>query len=108
MRQVGILAAAGRVGVETMVDRLAEDHVNAAVLAEALAGCPGVRVRPARTNIVVAELAERAAPDVAADLAGRGVLVSVMDARTLRLVTHYDVNGEACARAAAVLLEVLA
>ena len=108
MRQVGILAAAGLVGVETMVDRLAEDHVNAALLAQALAGCPGVQVRPARTNIVVAELAQRSAPDLAAELAGRGVLVSVMDARTLRLVTHHDVNGEDCARAAGVLLEVLA
>jgi len=65
-------------------------------------------VRPARTNIVVAELAERAAPDVAADLSARGILVSVMDTRTLRLVTHHDVNGDACAHAAAVLLEVLA
>ena len=107
MRQVGVLAAAGLVAVESMVDRLAEDHVNAALLAEALAGCPGVRVRPARTNIVVAELAERSAPELAADLAGRGVLVSVMDARTIRLVTHRDADGDACARAAGVLAEML-
>jgi threonine aldolase len=107
MRPVGILAAAGLVGVESMVDRLAEDHVNAALLAEALGGCRDVRVLPARTNIVVAELAERSAPDLAAALASRGVLVSVMDAHTIRLVTHHDVNGDACARAAAVLLEVL-
>jgi threonine aldolase len=107
MRQVGILAAAGLVAIESMVDRLAEDHVNAALLAQALSGCAGVHVRPAPTNIVVAELAERAAPDLAADLAGRGVLISVMDARTIRLVTHHDVDGDACARAAGVLLEVL-
>jgi hypothetical protein len=56
---------------------------------------------------VVAELAQRAAPDVAADLSARGILVSVMDTRTLRLVTHHDVDRDACARAAAVLLEVL-
>src|SRR4030095_7539266 len=72
MRQVGILAAAGLVGVEKMIDRLADDHVNAGLLAGALAGCPGVRVRPARTNIVVAQLAERSASDLAAELAGRG------------------------------------
>jgi len=107
MRQVGILAAAGLVGVETMVGRLAEDHVNAALLAEALAGCPAVQVRPVRTNIVVAELAQRSAPDLAAELATRGILVSVMDARTMRLVTHRDVDGAACARAAGVLLDVL-
>jgi threonine aldolase len=107
MRQVGILAAAGLVGVEKMIDRLADDHVNAGLLAGALAECPGVRVRPARTNIVVAQLAERSASDLAAQLSGRGVLISVMDARTIRLVTHHDADGDACARAAAVLLEVL-
>jgi threonine aldolase len=107
MRQVGILAAAGLVGVETMVDRLAEDHAHAAVLAAALSGCRGVRVRPARTNIVVAELTERVAPEVAADLAGRGVLASAMDARTLRLVTHHDVSGGECGRAAGIIAELL-
>jgi threonine aldolase len=107
MRQVGILAAAGLVAVDTMVGRLADDHAHAAALAEALAGCRGVRVLPARTNIVVAELADRSAPDVAADLARRGLLASVMDARTLRLVTHHDVDAPACARAAEILTEVL-
>ena len=107
MRQVGILAAAGLVGVETMVERLAEDHVHAAVLVEALARCPGVAVRPAQTNIVVAELTVRSAPDVVTALASRGVLANAMDARTLRLVTHHDVTGEDCARAAAILGEVL-
>jgi threonine aldolase len=107
MRQVGVLAAAGLVGVETMIDRLAEDHLNARRLADALAACRGVRVLPAPTNIVVAELAERSAPDVSAALAVRGVLASVMDARTLRLVTHHDVGADACARAVAVLTDVL-
>src|SRR5439155_78746 len=55
MRQVGILAAAGLVGVETMIDRLAEDHARASTLAASLAACRGVRVLPVRTNIVVAE-----------------------------------------------------
>jgi threonine aldolase len=107
MRQVGILAAAGLVGVETMVDRLADDHARAALLAGALAECRGVRVLPAPTNIVVAELADRSAPEVATDLASRGVLASVMDARTLRLVTHHDVDGEGCRRAATILQDVL-
>jgi len=107
MRQVGILAAAGLVGVDTMIDRLAQDHARARALAAALAGCPGVRVLPARTNIVVAELADRPAPEVSAALAARGVLASVMDARTLRLVTHHDVDEAACARAAEILADVL-
>ena len=107
MRQVGILAAAGLVGVGTMIDRLAEDHAHAGRLAETLGGCRGVRVLPARTNIVVVELADRAASDVAAELGGRGVLASVMDVHTLRLVTHHDVDGAACARAAEILTGVL-
>ncbi len=107
MRQVGVLAAAGLVGVETMIDRLAEDHAQARLLAKALASCRGVRVRPAPTNIVVAELTSRAAPDVVAELARRGVLASVMDVNTLRLVTHHDVDAAACHRAATILTEVL-
>lgn len=108
MRQVGILAAAGLVGVETMVDRLAKDHAHAAVIAAALSSCRGVRVRPGSTNIVVAELTEHAAPDVVADLARRGVLASAMDARMLRLVTHHDVSGDDCRRAAGIISALLA
>jgi threonine aldolase len=107
MRQVGILAAAGLEGVDSMIDRLAEDHAHARLLAEALAGCRGVRVLPVRTNIVVAELVGRSAPDLAALLGGHGVLASVMDVRTLRMVTHHDVDGTACGRAAGILAEIL-
>ncbi len=106
MRQVGILAAAGLVAVETMVERLAEDHARARDLAEALASCPGVRVTPPRTNIVVAAL-DRSATEAAAALARAGLLASTMDERTLRLVTHHDVPAEDCRRAAAVVREVL-
>ena len=108
MRQVGILAAAGLIGVETMVDRLADDHAHAAILAESLRRCPRVVVRRAPTNIVVAEIAGPSAPEVVAALAARGVLANAMDARTLRVVTHHDVSGDDCARAAAILQEVLA
>jgi threonine aldolase len=46
MRQVGVLAAAGLVAIETMVDRLAEDHAHARLLGEALAACPASRSHP--------------------------------------------------------------
>jgi threonine aldolase len=108
MRQVGVLAAAGLVALETMVPRLAEDHANAVLLARALEGRPGLRVAPARTNIVVATLSTPRAPEVVARLAGRGVLGTAMDAFTLRFVTHRDVGREACARAAAVAAELVA
>ena len=107
MRQVGILAAAGIVALDTMIPRLAEDHDNARLLASALARCRGLRGAPAPTNIVVATLDGRRAPDVVAAAAERGVLVTAMDAVTLRLVTHRDVSRADCDRAAEVLTRVL-
>jgi threonine aldolase len=108
MRQVGILAAAGLVALDTMIPRLAEDHENAGLLAEALARCRGLRVMPAPTNIVVATLEGRPAQDVVAAAADRGVLVTAMDAATLRLVTHRDVSRPECLKAADVLSGLLA
>jgi threonine aldolase len=107
MRQVGILAAAGLVALDAMIPRLAEDHDNARLLGEALGRCPGLRVAPVRTNIVVATLDRRAAPDVVTAAAAKGVLATAMDAVTLRLVTHRDVPRGDCERAADVLAEVL-
>jgi threonine aldolase len=107
MRQVGILAAAGLVALETMIPRLAEDHANARLLGDALARCSGVRVTPLQTNLVVAALEGRSAPEVVSSLAAHGVLASAMDARTLRLVTHHDVSTGACERAAQALAAVL-
>ncbi len=107
MRQAGVLAAAGLVAIETMLARLAEDHENARLLADALARCPGVRVRKAPTNIVVATLDGDRAPALVEALRARGVLASAMDARTLRLVTHKDVSRSDCERAAELLAEAL-
>jgi len=103
MRQAGILAAAGLVALDDAIPRLAEDHAHARRLAEALAQARDVRVTPPRTNIVVATLDGRSAPEVAAALAAEGVLTIAMDARTLRLVTHRDVSDEDCRRAAEVI-----
>ena len=99
MRQVGILAAAGLWALDEAVGRLGEDHARARRLGEALARGRGVRVTRPTTNIVVAILEDRPAPEVAAALAERGILGIAMDARTLRLVTHRDVSESDCARA---------
>jgi threonine aldolase len=108
MRQVGVLAAAGLVALESLIPRLADDHANARILSDALGRCAGARVTPAATNIVVAQLEGRGAPEVASALKARGVLASAMDRTTLRLVTHHDVSRAECEQAAAVLAEVLA
>jgi threonine aldolase len=111
MRQVGILAAAGIFALERNVERLAEDHVNARLLAERLARSPRILIDLDRveTNIVVFQLAE-GAPDAAtvvARAAEHGVLVFAFGARTVRAVTHLDVDGEACQRGADILVDVV-
>lgn len=93
MRQVGILAAAGIVALETMVDRLAEDHARARRIAEILADrCPGA-VDPDRvhTNIVCARAA--ALPhDIVGRLAEHRIKAGTIDADTVRFVTHKDID----------------
>jgi len=88
MRQAGVLAAAGIVALETMVDRLAEDHTNARRLAGGLAVLPGIVLDPARiqTNIVIWELAPGAPPAAAfaAAMAAHGVKVGVVGPRRIR------------------------
>ena len=106
MRQAGILAAAGLVALDTMVERLAEDHQRARFLAEALAELPGLRIDKGSpyTNMVFLALEPaigRNAADVVRQLAEQGVLVGATGERTFRLVTHHDVDDEAvrvCAR----------
>jgi threonine aldolase len=107
MRQAGILAAAGLVALDRLVARLADDHANARLLAEALGRGQGVRVEPVETNIVVAGLEGRTAPDVVASLRELGVLANAMDGRTLRVVTHHGVSRDDCAGAAAAIEQVL-
>jgi len=111
MRQTGIYAAAGLHAIEHHRQRLAKDHANARLIADRLAGSRHVLLDPAtvQTNIVVFRLAP-AAPDAGAVVARareRGVLLMAFAPRTLRAVTHLDVDREQCSRAAQVLLEVI-
>jgi threonine aldolase len=112
MRQAGVLAAAGVVALETMVDRLAEDHANARHLAEGLARLPGIVLDPARvqTNIVIFALAADAlpVPEFVAGLAARGVKVGAIGGRRFRAVTHYGVKAKDIDRAMAAVRAVLA
>jgi len=95
MRQAGVIAAAGVVALETMVERLADDHARAARLADALADRWPGSVDPAtvRTNIVCARL-EKLPDDFIARLATLGVRTGTIDPRTVRLVTHKDVDDD--------------
>jgi threonine aldolase len=102
MRQVGILAAAGRHALDHHLERLAEDHHNAGVLAEAC----GLDPSAVDTNIVVVDVPD--APAVVAAAREQEVLVSAVGPRALRMVTHLDVTREQVRTAAGVLARVLA
>lgn len=97
MRQAGIIAAAGIVALETMVDRLAEDHANAKRLAEGLADIPGIELDPGcvQTNIVFFDLSNRVTARQLADRVARdGVLIGVNAERRIRVVTHYGIERD--------------
>ena len=97
MRQAGVIAAAGIVALEEMVDRLAEDHANARRLAEGLAEMPGIRIDPATvvSNIVIFELhrPDLTPEELAAGLRREGVLLLAIGGSQLRAVTHYGIEG---------------
>jgi len=92
MRQAGVIAAAGVVALETMVERLADDHERARRLADALSDrFPGSVDTPVETNIVCA--CASALPDnILAELGARGILAGTIDVDTVRFVTHKDVD----------------
>src|SRR2546430_3360362 len=96
MRQVGVLAAAGLIALEKMVDRLADDHANARTLAEGLAELPGVRCDLSRvqTNLVYFELDTMPAPAFTDECTRRGLLSDWIGPRRMRFVTHYGIGGE--------------
>ena len=110
MRQVGILAAAGRYALDHHIDRLTEDHTRARRLAEALAPYGVVDPDRVRTNLVPLDLSKSTldAPTLAAAAAERGVLIAAMLPDLARLVTHLDIDDDAIDHAITVLSDLLA
>jgi len=100
MRQAGILAAAGLHALDHHVERLADDHTHARLLAEACGADPAA----VDTNIVVVERAD--APAFVAAAKDQGVLVSAVGPRTVRLVTHLDVSTADAEQAARTLASI--
>ena len=116
MRQAGVLAAAGLVALDTMIERLADDHANARRLALGMANIPGLTVDPEniQTNIVIFEIdpSVGSAAEVMQALAEAGVRVTPSRAQTLRMVTHRQVGSaevdEALSRVSKVMGELQA
>lgn len=112
MRQAGILAAAALYALEHHLDRLAEDHAHARILADAVRELPGITLAPANveTNLVFIRLDASlgTAAQAQARLKEHGVLALATAAQTLRFVTHLDVSREQIDRACNTLRTVLA
>ena len=104
MRQAGILAAAAIHALDHHVARLADDHANAKLLAEAVEATGGLSLEsgPVETNLVWIEVDPSlgTAAEVVAHLRARGVLVSALGPQVVRACTHLDVSREDCLRAA--------
>jgi threonine aldolase len=113
MRQVGILAAAGIYALEHNVERLAEDHHHAKLLAERICHAKGLRLDPqdVETNILFLQLnpteARLDAYQLMHGMRERGVVASASNVTTMRLVTHLDVSREQVETAAWVICELL-
>jgi threonine aldolase len=100
MRQAGILAAAGLYALEHNLNRLTEDHANAARLAAGLGQLPGLAVS-SETNMVFVQVEAEIAADFAAHLSAAGLLVSSVGTAQ-RWVTHLDVDAAAIDAAIAI------
>jgi threonine aldolase len=112
MRQAGVLAAAGIVALETMVERLDQDHVRAKRLAQGLSNIQGLELDPGSpyTNMVFLELMDKiplSAGEVAQGLKEKGVLVGVVSGRRFRLVTHYWIDDAGVDHAIQAFREVI-
>jgi threonine aldolase len=94
MRQAGVLAAAGIVAIETMIDRLAEDHHRAKRLAEAIVKLPGISVDLASVQTNMVYFGVQNATDFASQLKEHGVLCNPLANDSIRLVTHYEITDD--------------
>ena len=109
MRQVGIIAAAGIVALEHMVDRLQEDHEKASRLAKGIAAIPGIRLDPdrVRTNIVIFDVSDLqiTAPQFCDCLKENGLIAYPFSTKDVRYVTWRDVPWEEVERAVQITEE---
>jgi threonine aldolase len=109
-RQGGVIAAAGLVALRTMIDRLAEDHAHARLLAEKLSTIAGleVQVKKVQTNILRTKVSDLGVPaaTVAERLAQHNVYVLAQQADTLRWLTHRHVTAGDVDEAAATMAKV--
>jgi threonine aldolase len=105
MRQAGVLAAPGLVALREMTERLPEDHVRAARLADAVAQRWPGSLEPERVRTNIVTFTHGAADKLLAHLEGNGVLAHAIAPNTVRFVTHRDVDDAGVARAIDVMAQ---
>ncbi|MDW7729217.1 MAG: low-specificity L-threonine aldolase [Bacillota bacterium] len=110
MRQAGIIAAAGIVALETMVDRLAEDHENARLLADGLASLKGIDFNPDEvdTNIVIVKPTTMTIEQLGDELEKKGILTVVIEPDRVRFTTNKEVNRDDIEKTITAVKEILA
>jgi threonine aldolase len=111
MRQAGVIAAGALYALDHHIDRLAEDHANAQRLADIIRSIDELELRPSviDTNMVIFAVDPRlgTATEFATALKQRGLLMLSVSERTIRAVTHLDVNGRDVERAGEILRETI-
>jgi threonine aldolase len=111
MRQAGVIAAAALYALENHVERLAEDHANARVVAQAIADTPGLRLDPpeVETNLIWFEADPEmgTAKKVAAALKERGLLIQAPGPHAMRACAHLDVSAAQAERAAETIRQTV-
>ncbi len=110
MRQAGVIAAAGIVGLQSMVERLAEDHANAKLLAEALATAGfAVDLSTVQTNIVIFDVSRTGlkAAEFVTKLRKAGVLAGAFGEYRIRMVTHHGITASEIGKVVDVLHRLL-
>jgi threonine aldolase len=109
MRQVGVIAAAGIVAIEKMIDRLQDDHHRAKLLAEKIADLKELRVNPqeVETNMIMLTLNTMTSDLFLKKLAAQNVLALPFDAKTVRIVTHKDIDDNDIERAVKAIREAV-
>jgi threonine aldolase len=111
MRQAGVLAAAGIVALNEMVDRLAEDHANARKLADGLAEMPGLSIDPSliKTDIVYFEVTrdDMTVEELVKKMEEQGVRMLPVGPGRIRAVTHYHLSSDDIDYALAAFSKVL-
>jgi threonine aldolase len=110
MRQAGVIAAAALYALDHHVERLADDHRHARLLAETLADCPGVELDPhsVETNIIIFDVSPsgRTAPEIVQKLKDLGILMLATTPAHIRAVTHLDVSKQDIEKTIEVVYQV--